>query len=398
MAVTRVSILLPTHNRADVLPFAIKSVLWQTEQNFELLIVGDGCTDNTTEIVNQFDDERIRWFDLPKAPYFGYANRNIALRQAKGEFVAFVGHDDILLPDHLEIMLSAFESAEIEWAYSRPMWVNPDGTMMPFMTNLQNPEHLNFFLNAGNTIPASNVVHRRSCFEKYGYWPEDIPQGADWKLWDNIIRGGNQQNFAYVPHPSALHFRANWRTDEIAGPKQLKIGWQLAHESFHWPNFLQMRTPENKSQQQVAWEVISQDPVGWTKRFRQATIQFIDQLAWAYLSEAVPQRTQHNQQMQQAHQKIQQLEHNNTQLTATLHVLMNEKALLAHERDTVTQQTKALQQQIVDNLNRIAQLQQAVAQEQARILRLTFLRNRIAPSGTMRERAWMLFRRLIKGY
>ena len=118
----------------------IKSVLWQTEQNFEILVAGDGCIDNTAEVVAAFKDERIRWFDLPKAPGFGYANRNVALRQARGELVAFLAHDDLLLPDHLALLAACFDDDRVEWAYSRPVWVSIDGLVLPLPINLKHAD------------------------------------------------------------------------------------------------------------------------------------------------------------------------------------------------------------------------------------------------------------------
>ena len=174
----RFSVLMPTHDRADVIPFAIRSVLAQTERDFELLVVGDGCTDGTADVVAGFDDPRIRWFDLPKAPYFGYANRNVALRQAGGEFIAFAAHDDLLFPDHLALMAERLAAPEVEWVYSRPLLASPDGVVMPLSGNLDNPDELLTFLHKSNFIPTSSVAHRRACLEKYGYWPEDVQMGA----------------------------------------------------------------------------------------------------------------------------------------------------------------------------------------------------------------------------
>src|SRR5687768_12930279 len=140
------SILLPTHNRADILPFAIRSVLAQTFQDFELLIVGDGCTDQTAKVIRDFSDARISWFDLPKAPNFGYANRNIALRQARGTYIAFMAHDDLWLPDHLELLHTPLQQPGIELVYSRPVFVIPDGMLAPGTFNLEHAPTLQSFL------------------------------------------------------------------------------------------------------------------------------------------------------------------------------------------------------------------------------------------------------------
>ena len=184
----RFTVLLPTHNRADVVGFAIDSVLGQTNPDFELLVVGDGCTDTTAAVVASFHDERIRWFDLPKAPAFGYANRNVALREARGELVAFMAHDDLLLPDHLELMAAPFADDRVELAYSRPLWVADDGSIVPFAVDLTMPDQLQRFLNTHNLIPASCVVYRRRVHDRVGYWQENAPDGADWLLWTAILR------------------------------------------------------------------------------------------------------------------------------------------------------------------------------------------------------------------
>ena len=111
------------------------------------------------------DDARIRWFDLLKAPHFGYANRNIALRQATGDLVAFIAHDDIWFPDHLELLSGQLERGAAEWAYSRPLWVSTDGFVVPIGVNLTNEDELEHFLTEANSIPAPCVMHRRSCLE-----------------------------------------------------------------------------------------------------------------------------------------------------------------------------------------------------------------------------------------
>src|SRR4051794_32663065 len=168
-----VSVLLPTHNRADVLSFAIRSVLAQSFADFELLVCGDGCTDDTAAVVDSFADARLRWFDLPKAPAFGYANRNLVLAQARGRFVAMMSHDDLWFPDHLALLLPLFDDDAADIAYSRPLWVSNAGLALPAAQNLDDAEALAAFMaKMSNSVPSTCWVCRRDALEAAGRFDE----------------------------------------------------------------------------------------------------------------------------------------------------------------------------------------------------------------------------------
>jgi hypothetical protein len=257
--------------------------LAQTEGDFEILVVGDGCTDDTADVVASFSDPRIRWFDLPKAPYFGYANRNIALRQATGSYIAIVTDDDLLLPDHLALLASTLEDSGAEWAYGRALWVTGEGLVIPFPSNLRNTDELEIFLNERNHIPSSCVVHRRSCLDKYGYWPENIPAGGDWRYWIRIIEGGGRANFGCCPTPSVLHFNAAWRAGPSAQIAQVKAAREIAICSNWWPPTLDVEITPGRLEQEVFYDLIRQE--GGIERLRRDVARVVDRLAWTQLDE-----------------------------------------------------------------------------------------------------------------
>jgi hypothetical protein len=272
----RISVLLPTHNRADILPFAIKSVLAQTERDFELLIVGDGCTDQTAEIVAGFSDQRIRWFDLPKAPHFGYANRNVALRQARGELIAYAAHDDLLVPDHLAALSQRLAATNSDWIYSRPIFVSPDGVLVPLAGNLHNADELEFFLTRGSFVPMACVMHRRTSLVECGYWPEDLPAKGDWHLWRRMIEHGARRAFAYQPTPTVLHFKARRKTS-LAPPVAALV--KLAHTMPWWPAALKVAVGSHATEQAALSERLTNLGSTWVDEVRQAVAVVIERLA-----------------------------------------------------------------------------------------------------------------------
>jgi len=266
---------MPTHNRADVVGLAIRSVLDQTISDFELLVVGDGCTDHTAGVVAAFADARIRWFDLPKAPGFGIANRNLALRQAQGEYIAFAPHDDLLFPDHLEKMLQLIERTDAEWCYSRPLWVSTDGVIVPFATNLHLADERRTFLEYGNSIPAICVVHRRSCFQTVGYWPEDVASAADWYLWRRIIQAGAR--IANLEEPTTLHFVANWKKSRDSLSPVVGHLLTIADSASWWPAILRTPVPQGQTEQSAMCEGIASNS-NWYVDVRAACRLVIDRI------------------------------------------------------------------------------------------------------------------------
>lgn len=94
------SVIMPTYNRANMIGKAIKSVLAQTYTNWELLIVDDGSTDNTKQVVEAYHDPRIRYIYQQNAERS--AARNKGIDNARGQYICFIDSDDYYLPNHLE--------------------------------------------------------------------------------------------------------------------------------------------------------------------------------------------------------------------------------------------------------------------------------------------------------
>lgn len=120
------SIIMPSYNTAPYIKETIQSVLNQTYTNWELIIVDDCSTDNTDEVLTEIDDPRIRVFKNEKNS--GAAvSRNRALREAKGQWIAFLDSDDIWMPEKLEKQIAFMESNGYHFSYTNYEEIDVDG-------------------------------------------------------------------------------------------------------------------------------------------------------------------------------------------------------------------------------------------------------------------------------
>lgn len=117
----KVSVIMPTYNRAHTLPLAISSVLNQTYTNWELIIVDDGSTDNTKEVVSRAasEDQRVRYVSLPRNAGVSAA-RNRGIKEAAGDYVSYLDSDNYMYTDWLENMMNFLDRHKnVSWVFPR---------------------------------------------------------------------------------------------------------------------------------------------------------------------------------------------------------------------------------------------------------------------------------------
>lgn len=179
------SIIIPTYNRASFIEKTIRSVLGQTYRNFEIIIVDDGSTDNTGEIIKNIGNEKIRYFKIENSER-GFA-RNFGVKHALGNYVTFLDSDDILLPDHFS---NAVESIE---KYHNPPFlhlgyeiVNSNNQLLFRIDKLKNDNIL--FLVRGNSLSCNGCFLRSDVSREYSFNEDRNLSGSeDWELWFRVL-------------------------------------------------------------------------------------------------------------------------------------------------------------------------------------------------------------------
>jgi glycosyltransferase involved in cell wall biosynthesis len=201
----KVSVVIPTHNRAEFLPRAIDSVLKQSFQDFELVVVDDASTDATAQVRDKFHDIRIHWLrhDRPRG---GAAARNTGIIHSRGEYVAFLDDDDEWYPDKLarqmEVMLGS--EPQVGAVYTGYVIVDSTrGVVRGRMVPTRRGNLHNKLLESNPIGGTSSVLLKRSSLEKVGLFDESLPSFQDYDLWIRISR---DFQFDYVQEPLLNYF------------------------------------------------------------------------------------------------------------------------------------------------------------------------------------------------
>ncbi|MGK5058078.1 glycosyltransferase family 2 protein [Janthinobacterium sp. LB2P49] len=122
-----VSIVMATYNRSNILGYAIESALASTLQDWELIIVGDCCTDDTAEVVAAFADTRISFVNLETNYGEQTGPNNLGVSLARGTYLAFLNHDDLWLPDHLQSNIDVLERTGADLVFDQGLGIGMSG-------------------------------------------------------------------------------------------------------------------------------------------------------------------------------------------------------------------------------------------------------------------------------
>jgi glycosyltransferase involved in cell wall biosynthesis len=200
-----VSVIIPSYNAGGYVAEAVASVLVQTYQPLEIILINDGSTDDTDEVLLRYVG-KMRYFYQPNRGLSATRNRAIAL--ARGELIAFLDADDVWLPEKLARQVDCLtQNPRIGLVHTNYVKLYSD-------TGIHSPhEPLNITdgrcytrLVLGNVLLVSSVVLRRECLDRVGVFDEKIPQRTceDYDLWLRIAR---HFEFAYIPEALMLYRR-----------------------------------------------------------------------------------------------------------------------------------------------------------------------------------------------
>lgn len=208
----KVTVIIPTYNRARYLGEAIKSVLDQELSDLELIVVDDGSTDATPALLRAITDPRMRCVRQLNRGIS--AAMNAGMRAASGDFVARLDSDDLWMPDMLLTLVGVLEARpEIGVASAKGQAIDSNGHLLPEVFGMRErfPGHTLRTLVYDDCICNIALLARRSCFDRTGLYDESLIANEDW---DMRLRLARHCRFCFVDRVLA-HVR--WHDDNLTG-------------------------------------------------------------------------------------------------------------------------------------------------------------------------------------
>jgi glycosyltransferase involved in cell wall biosynthesis len=198
MSAPQISVVIPTHDRRDLLMLTLRTVLWQEGIELEVIVVDDGSHDGTLDAVKAIGDARVRCL-RHETPQGVSTARNRGIDDAHGEWIAFLDDDDLWAATKLRTQLEAAARANATWCYAGAVKIDATQRVIGG-TPPSPPGVVTARLPSWNLVPGgcSGVVANRDALRSAGTFDPRLVNLADWDLWIRLARTGDA---AYVPEP-----------------------------------------------------------------------------------------------------------------------------------------------------------------------------------------------------
>ena len=187
-----VSVIVTTYNRESLISQTIDSILNQTYRNVELIIVDDGSTDKTKEVIMSYNDNRIRYFKTDN--WGGPARpRNIGIEESKGDLIAFCDDDDIWIENKLSIQIRIMEESNCDFVYSNMCHFNTNIHNIIGFSKNRKIININDLLRK-NQISTSTVLVKKNHHLKFSE-KKEYTIAEDYDLWLRLYQNGLKFEF-----------------------------------------------------------------------------------------------------------------------------------------------------------------------------------------------------------
>lgn len=197
VAMAKVTVIIPTYNRSKLAEEAVECVLNQSFTDFEVIVVDDGSTDDTSDVIKAIPDKRVKYFYQEN--HGVDSARNLGLKHSSGQYIGFLDSDDLFAPDHLELMVKTLdENPDYSLAYGSYINVYPDGTSQKALKDdLQfSGTVTNDYFGDAPVIGFPTILVRRSGVKTQLYFDENLKICGDL---DFFLRASTEAKFIHVP-------------------------------------------------------------------------------------------------------------------------------------------------------------------------------------------------------
>lgn len=184
-----VTVIIPTYNSSGTLRLSLETVIAQGFTDFEVRVVGDGCTDDSETVVSSFGDPRVHWRNLPENSGTPSLPRNEALRHARGQLIAYLGHDDLWFPWHLAELIDCIKKSGSDFVFSLGLILDPKGVVGSFSLPDKAWDQKKGFLSP------SNWLHRKGVIDVIGPWSPGLRVGNDCDFLRRLLAANTRLGF-----------------------------------------------------------------------------------------------------------------------------------------------------------------------------------------------------------